>query len=58
LDRNRDRIEARFDRKADMARKAGKHSLANKMERKGDRINRELDKRGDRIDRRLDRTGD
>ncbi len=48
---------ARYDARADRAREAGRDGLANKLERKGGRIDRRLDNRGDRINARLDRKG-
>ena len=63
-----DRIERRFDRSAQWADQHGRPHVANRLERRGDRIDARLDRkgeraearwdrRGDRIDRRLDRRG-
>ena len=58
-DRLGDRINRRLDRKADRAIKQGRPLLADRLDRRGDRIDRRLDRRGDRlrlrIGRRIDR---
>ena len=52
-----DRIEDRFDAKAERARAAGKDEKASRMETKGDRIDERLDNKGQQIDQRLDNKG-
>lgn len=44
-----DRIENRLDQRADKAQQAGKYKKAQRLERKGDRVNRHLDKKGKRV---------
>jgi len=52
-----DRIDRRLDRRAHIAEENGHPLRAERLDRKGDRIDRRLDRRGHRIERRLDRRG-
>jgi hypothetical protein len=58
LDRRGDRIEDRLDNRAAIADANGHPLRADRLERRGNRIDNRLDRRGDRIDRRFDRRGD
>ena len=47
----------RFDRRAEWASANGHPGYANRLDQKGDRIDRHLDRKGDRIDHRYDSYG-
>jgi hypothetical protein len=58
LDRRGERIDDRLDARSNRAAALGFTHRAQRLDRRGDRIENRLDRRGDRIENRLDRRGD
>ena len=57
LDRRGDHIDTRLDRAAGRAERNGRVLAAERLDGRGDRVDRRLDRRGETIDRTLDRRG-
>ena len=58
LDNKGDRIDTRYEARADRADSAGHEQLANRLDAKGNRIDARLDHRGEVASNRLDRIDD